>query len=210
MAETDYMAEIVHRLTLRRAALLERIKGYSMYETDQMTEIARHIALRRVALLKRIKGCTEEEIEAVQAFFPYPLPLAFRQFLKAMGHAGEWFFEEYDIVIIPEYFRESYLSRNTFSDECFVFPDDAFIFAGSSQGCAVEYFLAGQGLDDPPVYYYVECGKQPTATGKTFTEYLMPSVEASPTEAQEAELYKDHYLSLRMYGENFGMSIDEE
>ena len=209
MAETDYMAEIVHRLTLRRAALLERIKGYSMYKTDQMTEIMRHIALRRVALLKRIKGCTEAEIEAVQAFFPYPLPLAFRQFLKAMGHGGEWFMKEYDFVIIPEYFRESYLDRNKYSDQSFVLPDDAFIFA-CSQGCAFSYFLAGQGLDDPPVYYYGECDKQPTATGKTFSEYLMPSVEASPTEAQKAELYKDHYLSLRMYGENFGMSIDEE
>ena len=180
-----------------------------MAETDYMAEILRRLVLRRIALPERIKGYTEEEIEAVQAFFPYPLPLAFRQFLKAMGHGAGRFFEGIDLFFTPERYRRFDIARNNDSDESFVLPDDAFMFS-CTQGCSFSYFLVGQGLDDPPVYYYVEFDKQPTATGKTFTEYLMPSVEASPTEAQKAELYKDHYLSLRMYGENFGMSIDEE
>ena len=186
MAEIDYMAEIVRRLMLRRIALLERIKGYKMDETDCTADISYRLAIREAALPERIKGYSEEEIEAIQSFFPYPLPLAFRQFLKAMGHgAGEIFWED-DLQIMPEYDRESYLDRNKHSDETFVLPDDAFVFAGS-QGCVFYYFLAGQGLDDPLVYVYGECDKEPTATGKTFSEFLMSYLAASLAEAQAAE-----------------------
>jgi len=208
MAETDYMAEILRRLMLRRIALLERINSCKMDETDCTADISYRLAIREAALPERIKGYAEEEIEAIQSFFPYPLPLAFRQFLGAMGHgAGEIFWED-DLQIPSKYDRESYLDRNKHSDQSFVLPDDAFVFA-CSQGCAFDYFLAGQGLDDPPVYYYGECDKQPTATGKTFTQYLMPSVEASPTEAQKAKFYKEFCLNPEMYGENFGIPIEE-
>jgi len=180
-----------------------------MAETDYMAEILRRLVLRRIALPERIKGYTEEEIEAVQAFFPYPLPLAFRQFLKAMGHGAGRFFEGIDLFFTPERYRRFYIAKNNDSDESFVLPDDAFMFS-CTQGCSFSYFLVGQGLDDPPVYYYVEFDKQPTATGKTFSEYLMPPLKASFTEAEEAELDNIFSPNPAIYGETFGMSIDEE
>ncbi len=212
MGESDYMAEILRRLILRRVALLERIKGCTMDETDCTADIVYRLAIREAALPERIKGYTEAEIEAVQSFFPYPLPLAFRQFLKAMGHgAGEIFWED-DLQIPSKYDRESYLDRNKYSDESFVLPDDAFIFAGS-QGCVCYYFLARHALDDPMVYAYGECDKEPTAIGETFIEFLMSYLaaslaEAHVVEAKRAEFDRSNIMNPADFAEVFDIFVD--
>ena len=123
-----------------------------------------------------IRGCSEKEIAVLEKHFEIIFPRSYREFLKYFGRRAGQLFEGTDC-----FYEQLWDLRNWAEDLilenglAFRVPRDAFVFS-MHQGYEFLYIPTDAG-DDPPVYQYVEDQGLPRLTWRSFTEFLLVSVE---------------------------------
>src|ERR671930_627899 len=118
-------------------------------------ELRDQLVANGIATVTEIRGCTQIEIENLERIVGNQLPIAYRQFLLAIGRGAGAFLKGtdvfYDQVATLTDEARVLLAENGMQDEL---PEDAFVFY-MHQGYEFGYFRIGDGAD-PPVYQYVE------------------------------------------------------
>jgi len=122
-------------------------------------------------LPKELHGCSREEIAALESRFEIKLPVAYRAFLRSMGHDTDWLFVGTDC----SYRHLSTLRRGAerllarFGDPFMLHAED-FVFL-MHQGYQFMYFRADEN-PDPPVFYYLEGYSKPERKFGSFSQFL--------------------------------------
>lgn len=118
-----------------------------------------------------IRGCTQREIEDLESQVGASLPIAYKQFLLAIGHQAGAFLRGtdvfYDQIAALTDEARVLLAENGLQD---ALPEDAFVFY-MHQGYEFGYFRISEGAD-PPVYQYVEGSGPPKSAWPSFTACL--------------------------------------
>lgn len=139
------------------------------------SEIRDQLVANGIAAVTDIYGCTQLEIENLERLVGSPLPLAYKQFLLAIGHGAGAFLNGTDVfygqVATLTDAAKMLLAENGLPDEL---PKDGFVFY-MHQGYEFGYFQTGDGAD-PPVYQYVEGNGAPKLVWPSFTGYLVDMI----------------------------------
>ncbi|HMM27598.1 MAG: SMI1/KNR4 family protein [Chloroflexota bacterium] len=129
-----------------------------------------------IAAPATIRGCSEDELRALEAHHGRPLPRAYREFLRVMGHEMGELFAESEIRCGPHLLTlradaEAMLRAGGVQTPL---PDSAIVFAGHGPD-AFDFFLSGES-DDPPVYQYLAGSASWQRIAPSFTGYLKSAV----------------------------------
>jgi hypothetical protein len=112
---------------------------------------------RSLNVLRRQKvvPCTEKEVRRLEKTLGFPLPAAYREFLRWMGHGAGNFLRGtdcfYKCLPLLQGWATELLEEN---ENPVVLPEDAFVF-GMHQGYQFVFLRRSDG-DNPPIYYYTE------------------------------------------------------
>ena len=132
---------------------------------DKRAMILRQRILKyKLADIEQIKGCSELEIAKLGQAYGLYLPYSYKVFMRHFGHGFAPIGNEY------EYLYQAALSltqnerdieqeikeEGNFNPEE-ILPEQAFVFA-MRQGMQLWYFIAEEGVEDPPVFYDADGG----------------------------------------------------
>lgn len=135
------------------------------------------------ALLKRltdieirphqIVGCTEREVEHVCFTAGLPLPASYRTLLRTIGKGAGWFMRDID-MFYPKMIglnAEAVDLLNNWEKGQLLLPNHAFVF-GIRCWEQFTFFIADEGLDDPPIFYYYEGDHQFTRVADSLWDLI--------------------------------------
>ena len=143
------------------------------------SDIRGRLVTNCIAAVADMHGFSPREVEEFERLAGKPLPLAYRQFLEAVGHGAGTFLQGTSVfygqvtALTDAQGRtdtaRDLLAKNGFEGQL---PDDAFVFY-LHQEYEFGYFRIGEG-DNPPVYQYWEgSDRPPQLAWPSFTDYLV-------------------------------------
>ena len=146
-------------------------------ESAKIQEVVERLVGSGIARPDEIRGCSEAEIHDLERQSGVRFPGEYRAFLSAMGQGAGRFFRGTDM-----FFAEIPKLR-LFADELldelgnpFQLPGSSFVFS-VHQGYQFMYFIADDGIDDPPVYSFMEGDEGPTLRWDHFSGFLMSAID---------------------------------
>lgn len=134
-------------------------------------ELLSRLAARRICARREARGATTEELAELSRALGVTFPLAYREFLLAVGHGAGAFMRGTDIFIPAlANLKSEALDLVSENEYGFTLPADAFVFC-MHQGYQLDFFRLSEG-DDPPVYHYNEDKGPPVRAWDSFSEFL--------------------------------------
>lgn len=123
-----------------------------------------------------LKGCSPQEIASVEEHFGCALPSSYRDFLVLAGRGAGKLFRGTDI------FYPRVLGLQKEAEDLFrelgrldLLPAEAKVFC-MHQGYELSFFLPG--LEDPPVFQFVEGADVAPCAWETLSDFLVTSIES--------------------------------
>lgn len=107
-----------------------------------------------IASPDEIKGCTEKEIKELEHFLSVQLPLAYKIFLKAMGHGAGRLMRDADVFYGALKGLTKEASEILTDEKMSPLPEKSFVF-GMRNGEQFLFFVC-DGEDDPEIFYFME------------------------------------------------------
>ncbi len=137
---------------------------------------------------QEIRGCTESEIRAHEESLGTRFPKVYYDFLEKMGRsAGKLFLGSdafYPTIVNLRCWAIEILQESSNGVQL---PNDAVVFL-MHQGYVLFFFRTSDG-EDPPVYRIIEGDKVPQMMHRSFSDFLMQSVETCIDMARSRESY---------------------
>ena len=139
-----------------------------MYKKE---DIISDLVDQKICRRDEIIGCSPQEVHWLEeSFSPLKLPLAYKEFLLAMGNGAGSFLYFTDIYFPTlDGMQDDAIAMLEEEGEDFNLPDDAIVFSYADGHC-FSFFRASEG-DDPPVYIYLS-GQGYPEPFKPFSENL--------------------------------------
>lgn len=140
--------------------------------TDFISDVIQILQSRNIAERDNIFGCTDADIARVQEQYDYPLPNAYKEFLKAMGKGAGNLFQGSD-VFFPECIDLRAMAIEILSEDVSSpsLPPDAVVF-GMHQGYQFFFIRASEG-DDPVVHFFNEGVDSFESQSMRFSEFMV-------------------------------------
>ncbi|HLN26949.1 MAG TPA: SMI1/KNR4 family protein [Gemmataceae bacterium] len=110
-----------------------------------------------IAKQEQILPCTEDDLRDVARHAPGPLPVAYLDFLYAVGRGAGWFLQDVDIYY-PKMLNLNEQARDILDNwekGRLELPADGFVFS-MRNGEQFMFFRANEQSDNPDVYHYFE------------------------------------------------------
>ena len=122
------------------------------------------------------QGFSPDEIAQIQNELGLILPAQYKEFLSAIGRGAGQYFRGTDMFgsVIRE-LNQMAVDHLVENKEPFSLPRTLFVFS-MHQGYQFDYFDTAEGIDDAPVYQYVEGRGAPLLTWKSLSEFLLASI----------------------------------
>lgn len=161
--------------------------------------LAEEIMKLRIATREEIRGCDLREIEELKERQGIKwLPQVYVDYLLTVGkQAGSLDVGTdcfYPVLLNLKEWATTLLEENGMP---FSLPADAFIF-WMHQGYQFTYFLTGDEVDDPPVFYYTEdpedTEEKPQTRHKHLSEFLTLFIADSVNKEAQKSFLKKHGL----------------
>ncbi|MGF1485801.1 MAG: SMI1/KNR4 family protein [Prochloraceae cyanobacterium] len=170
---------------------MKEINFYLRDSIARSNELKKRIILSKIATVNQIKGCSNEEISILERSCGLILPYSYKIFLKTFGRGAGRLMRDMDIFY-DSVFKLTEEAREILSDtKDPVLPENAFVFT-MRYGEQFFFFEINQGIDDPPIFYYLE---NATEFIKKFNS-IWDFVEA------EIELHEDFIAERQKYKKN--------
>jgi hypothetical protein len=138
-----------------------------------MPDVVDRLIRSKIANKRQVRGYTATEVVELEEILGTQLPLAFIDFLLAMGHGAGSFYQDANLFGHPDgyaYLKEAATETLEENGSPFALPDDAFVLS-MYQGFAYLYFNLNSE-DDPAVYKYVELDRAPKKVSDTFSKWI--------------------------------------
>jgi len=130
----------------------------------------KRIISSNIALPDEVKGCTEEEIKKLEIVLNVQLPLAYKAFLKVMGHGAGRLMRDADVFLDVLKGLTKEASEILADEEMPPLPDRAFVLA-MRNGEQFLFFIC-DGEDDPEIFYFMECNDSFEKKYSSFWDFL--------------------------------------
>ena len=126
---------------------------------DRANKLHNKIIQSQLVTPEQIRGCSEAEIAEIEQKYKICLPYSYKVFLRHFGHGFAHIGNEFKYLYEDALFltqEERNIEREIKEEENFnpeeLLPVNAFVFA-IRQDIQIWYFIAEEGIDDPPVFY---------------------------------------------------------
>ncbi len=131
---------------------------------------------KKICTKEEMEGCSLENVEMREKNASLSLPLQYREFLLGIGRGAGILFQGTDIFF-PSIIGLKTDAVNLLKEngENFTLSSVDFVFS-MHQGYEFCYFNTSEG-DDPPVYQYIEGSGSPMIVWKSFSDFLMDSID---------------------------------
>ena len=125
-----------------------------------------YLKMRQEYGLPDLVGCSTEEINHLEQYFHVRLPALYKEYL--------WYFGEEDVQRINKF--QALIDELLSEDPIIILPRDAFIFYFDNYD-SVFFFQTDTSERDPPIYICIISTGKIMMWNKSFTEYLIDSME---------------------------------